>query len=206
MNGLEWLMPRLLFAPDDGGGTPGGDPDPEQPEPEDPDPKDDKTDKEKELEKALAERNAEIEKLKAQQAGEFKRGKELQKQIDELKKAQMSEAERKKAEEEELERQRKEEREKFLAECVTLAAERSGVSEDDKFLLTAGTQEDIFKKGARLKELLAEAERAGYEKAKKDQTKGPAPGGGTPTRDGGKPKLGKTVMESLENLSEVQNG
>ncbi len=208
MNRFKWL--NVMLAPDAGGGAggtgdkpPKGDPSGSDP-PADPTPE--KTDREKELEAALSAKDEEVKKLKALQAGEFKRGKELQAQIDELKKAQMSEAERKKAEEEELEKKRKEERDKFLGECVTLAAERAGITEDDKFLLTGQTQDDIFKKGGRLKELIAEARKAGYEEAKKDQTKGPAPGGGTPPTGGNKPKLGKTPLESLNNLSGVKNG
>ncbi len=109
MLGFDWRLPLFCIAPDAGGGAgaSGGDP-PEGDPPTEPKPDDKKTEKEEELEKALAAKDNEIKRLKAQQAGEYKHGQELQRQIDELKKAQMSEEERKKAEAEELEKQRRE--------------------------------------------------------------------------------------------------
>ncbi len=199
----RFLLPEFCFDKDGGGASPSpAEPKPAEPKANEPgaqEPKAEEPDLE-ELKKALAGKDEEISRLKAQQAGEYRRGKELQRQIDELKKAQMSEAERKKAEEEELAKKRQEERERFLGECVTLAAERSGIKPEDSFLLSAESQEDIFKKGARLKELLAEAEAAGYEKAKKDQVKGPPPGGGEPSGGVKSGQLGATTLESLNNL------
>lgn len=197
-------MPRILLDGDKGGGTGGSDDPGKNPDdpgtPPDDSKKDEKSDREKELEQALKDKDSEIENLKKQQAGEYKRGKDLQKQIDDLKKAQMTDQERKDAEEKERQQKDQEAREKFLGECTTLAAERAGINEEDHFLLSGKNQDEIFKKGARFKELIAEAEQAGYDRAMKDKTKGKPPGGGeTPSNDN-KPKLGATTLDSLNAL------
>lgn len=196
-------MPRILMDQDAGGGNGGDDPgkDPGDPPGGDDPGQEGKSEREKELEKALADKDGEIENLKKQQKGEYKRGQDLQKQIDELKKAQMSDEERKKADEEERQKKDKESRDQFLGECTSLAAERAGVGEDDHFLLSGNNQEEIFKKGTRFKELIAEAEQRGYDNALKDKFKGTPPGSGNPPGGDGKPKLGSTVSESLKNLS-----
>ena len=117
----------------------------------------------------------------------------------ELRKQHMSEEERKKAEEaERSEKQKREESErmeKFLDECVGLAAERCGIKEEDRFILVGKDQDEIFKKGKRIAELIAEAEKRGYEKASKDAVKGSAPMSAAGAA--GKVRLGETIEDSL---------
>ena len=198
----------------DGGGSGGGGKDPGTPDPGSPDPKkpeegktdpdaggDDKksTEREQKLADDLAAKNAEIEALKKDRDGQNKKVGELAKKIDAIEKAAMSEEERKKAEEADRAKKAEEEHGKFLDQCVALAAEKSGLKAEDNFLLSGNNQEEIFRKGDRLKSLLSEAEKAGFDRAKKDEVKGTPPAGGSPA-EGGAPALGNSPLESLKNI------
>ena len=142
------------------------------------------SDREQKLADELKARDAEIELLKRDRDGQNKKVGELAKEIDAIKKAAMSDEERKKAEEVDRLKRAEEEQGKFLDQCVALAAQKSGIKTEDSFLLTGKDQEEIFKKSDRLKALLADAEQAGFERAKKDQTKGTPPAGGGPSEGG----------------------
>ena len=200
----------FFMNPDGGGGGPEKNPAPHDPgkddpkEPKDPKPdpgKDEKdpTEREKELSETLKAKEAEIEALKKDRDGQNKKVGELAKKIDAIEKAAMSEEERKKAEEADRVKKAEEENAKFLDQCVALAADKSGLKPEDNFLLSGKDQEEIFQKGDRLKVLLAEAEKAGFDRAKKDEVKGSPPAGGSPA-EGGAPALGSNPLESLRNI------
>ena len=152
-----------------------------------------------ELAKQLELKEEELRRLKADRDGQAKRVSAIEKEMAELRKKHMSDEERKKAEEaERSEKQKREESErmeKFLGECVNLAAERCGIKEEDRFILAGKDQDEIFKKGKRLMELIAEAEKHGYEKASKDAVKGSAPMSAAGAA--GTAKLGGTIEDSL---------
>ncbi len=152
-----------------------------------------------ELAKQLESKEEELKKLKADRDGQARRVSAIEKEMAELRKQHMSEEERKKAEEaERAEKQKRaesERMEKFLGECLGLAAERCGIKEEDRFILAGKDQDEIFKKGKRIAELIAEAEKRGYEKASRDAVKGSAPISAAGAA--GKAAPGKTVEDSL---------
>ena len=193
---------RFLYDQDRGGGSGGSDGGDDNPNDETPP---ELSENEKKLQAELEQKNKELEDLKKDRDGQSRRVTNLEKDIADIKKAQMTEEERKKAEEaeREAERQKKDQEAqgKILSESVKLAAERSGISEEDQFLLSSSNQDEVFKKGDRLKELLVAADQAGYERAMKDKTKTNTPGNGEEPGGNGNPKLGKTTLESLKNLS-----
>ncbi len=161
-----------------------------------------------ELAKQLESKEEELKKLKADRDGQARRVSAIEKEMAELRKQHMSEEERKKAEEsersEKQEREESERMEKFLGECVGLAAERCGIKEEDRFILAGKDQDEIFKKGKRLMELIAEAEKRGYEKASRDAVKGSAPVSASGAA--GEVKLGKTIEDSLNLAAQATMG
>ena len=199
----------FLLGPDGGGGGGGPEKAPKNPDPGEPVPKDPKepnpapgaepTEREKKLSESLKAREAEIEALKKDRDGQNKKVGELAKKIDAIEKAAMSEDERKTAEEADRAKKAEEENAKFLDQCVALAADKSGLKPEDNFLLSGNDQEEIFRKGDRLKALLAEAEKVGFDRAKKDGVKGTPPAGGEPA-GGGAPALGRSPLESLMKI------
>jgi hypothetical protein len=171
------FIPMLLLAPDDGGAggaqdTEGDEGTPEGTEgkPHSQDPADEGP--------SVEELQSQLEELKKQSSSKDKAVTKLTKQIDEMKKAQMSDAERKAAEEKEREEQLQQERNQFLSDCRVIAAERAGLSESEATLVAGSSQEEIRENGKLLKSLLEARFSEGYEKAKKEGMKGNVPRSG----------------------------
>jgi chromosome segregation ATPase len=127
---------------------------------------------------SVEELQSQLEELKKQSSSKDKAVTKLTKQIDEMKKAQMSDAERKAAEEREREEQLQQERNQFLADCRVIAAERAGLSEKESALVAGSSQEEIRENGKLLKSLLEARFSEGYEKAKKEGMKSSIPRSG----------------------------
>jgi chromosome segregation ATPase len=127
---------------------------------------------------SVEELQSQLEELKKQSSSKDKAVTKLTKQIDEMKKAQMSDAERKAAEEREREEQLQQERDQFLSDCRVIAAERAGLSENEVPLVAGSSQEEIRENGKLLKSLLEARFSEGYEKAKKEGMKGSVPRSG----------------------------
>jgi chromosome segregation ATPase len=127
---------------------------------------------------SVEELQSQLEELKKQSSSKDKAVTKLTKQIDEMKKAQMSDAERKAAEEQEREEQLQQERDQFLSDCRVIAAERAGLSESEATLVAGSSQEEIRENGKLLKSLLEARFSEGYEKAKKEGMKGNVPRSG----------------------------
>jgi hypothetical protein len=170
------FIPTLLLAPDDGiGGNSGSD-----------DATEDTGDTEGDTNsqgsadetQSVEELQIQLEELKKQSSSKDKAVTKLTKQIDEMKKAQMSDAERKAAEEREREEQLQQERDQFLSDCRVIAAERAGLSENEAALVAGSSQEEIRENGKLLKSLLEARFSEGYEKAKKEGMKSSIPRSG----------------------------
>jgi chromosome segregation ATPase len=146
--------------------------------------------------KRLEVLKAELEAVKKDSAGKDKSVTRLQKELDELKKAQMSAEERKAAEERERAEQAKEERRVFLQEVRTIAAELAGLEESDAGIIPGNTPEEIREHGRRIKDLLDTKFAAGFEKAKKEGMNGGTPQGGIT------PPMEKTVKK-LNDLFKI---
>lgn len=132
---------------------------------------------------------AALEALKKQSSGKDKTVTKLQKQLDDMKKAQMTEEERKVAEEAERQEKAQEEHNKFLSDCRVIAAERAGLSEEEASLIAGTTQDEIRENGKRFQVLLTSQFEAGYEKAKKETMNGGVPKGGDDPKTGTNKKL-----------------
>lgn len=183
------MLPFLLLSPDDGGA--GGGPGAESDDPEaggtegEPNEGDDQGKTGEDLESLKAE----LEALKKQSSGKDKTVTKLQKQLDDMKKAQMTEEERKAAEEAERQEKAQEEHNRFLTDCRVIAAERAGLSEEEASLIAGSTQDEIRENGKRFQALLKTQFDAGYEKAKKETMNGGVPKGGDDPKTGTSKKL-----------------
>jgi chromosome segregation ATPase len=138
---------------------------------------------------SVEELQSQLEELKKQSSSKDKAVTKLTKQIDEMKKAQMSDAERKAAEEREREEQLQQERDQFLSDCRVIAAERAGLSENEATLVAGSSQEEIRENGKLLKSLLEARFSEGYEKAKKEGMKGSVPRSGEDPASGTNKRL-----------------
>jgi chromosome segregation ATPase len=167
------FIPMLLLSPDDGlgGNASSDDASEDTGDTED----DTKLQGSAEDTQSVEELQSQLEELKKQSSSKDKAVTKLTKQIDEMKKAQMSDAERKAAEEQEREEQLQQERDQFLSDCRVIAAERAGLSESEAPLVAGSSQEEIRENGKLLKSLLEARFSEGYEKAKKEGMKGSVP-------------------------------
>lgn len=182
------LFPMLLLAPDDGGD--GGSQDTENDEGNPGDTEgDSKTQDPADEGPSVEELQSQLEELRKQSSSKDKAVTKLTKQIDEMKKAQMSDEERKAAEQKERDEKLQEERNQFLTDCRVIAAERAGLSEKEATLVAGSSQEEIRENGKLLKSLLETRYNEGYEKAKKEGMKGSVPRSGEDPAAGTNKKL-----------------
>jgi chromosome segregation ATPase len=170
------FMPMLLLAPDDGlsGNPSSNDANEDTGNTED----DTNSQVSADETQSIEELQNQLEELKKQSSSKDKAVTKLTKQIDEMKKAQMSDAERKAAEERERQEQLQQERDQFLTDCRIIAAERAGLSENEATLVAGSSQEEIRENGKLLKSLLEARFSEGYEKAKKEGMKSSVPRSG----------------------------
>ena len=166
------LFNFAILAPDDGGAG-GSD------SPTDQDSGDTDTNQGgRETNDQLKNLQTELEAAKKESSGKDKSVTRLQKELDELKKAQMSAEERKVHEETERQEKAAQERNQFLTEVRTIAAELAGLDEQDAEIIPGNTPEEIRENGKRIKDLLEVKYTAGFQVAKKETMNGGTPQGG----------------------------
>ena len=156
--------------------------------------------------KLMRKQLEEFENLKKDRDGQSRKVQAMRKEIEDLQKKHMTDeekaiAERKRAEEERAEQERIQQ-ETFLKKCVDLAATASKIEEEDKFLITAPTQEEIFKKSERLAELLAQTFEKGKVEGAKSQIEQKPPPGSVPAKGSSVAKTGNSIIDSLNAATE----